>query len=75
MGEGLGAEANLVNGGNLGTRTLGSGIQDSLKIIPKRGIAAGNSNPFVFILDEFSFLSKSSQVKLEGCKNHLIGAL
>ena len=53
-GKGWGAEANLVNGGNLGTRTLGSGIQDSLKIIPKGGgitIAVGNSNPFVFILD------------------------
>ena len=35
--KGWGAEANLVNGGNLGTRTLGSEIQDSLNIVRKRG--------------------------------------
>ena len=35
--KGWGAEANLVNGGNLGTRTLGSEIQDSLNIVLKRG--------------------------------------
>ena len=67
-GKGWGAEANLVNGGNLGTRTLGSEIQDSLNIVRKRG-SNNNCNPFVFILDTWSvlaFVSNSSHGKLEG---------
>ena len=35
--KGWGAGANLVNGGNLGTRTLGSEIQDSPNIVRKKG--------------------------------------
>ena len=76
MGEGLGSRSKFSKWGNLGTRTLGSEIQDSLNIVCKKGvtrIAVGNGNPFVFILEnlvlyhfcEIVFVSNSN---LKGAK-------